>query len=309
MKGMPAKVKPYFGYNPKVDDEWTRIGFQRSRDGTAHYYGKPTESDVQVFGGQVVLNEVTADYLYSKFTPTKMKIRKGEYPKLDRVVERLIGDGGELTDRMKVLKLLLWCRDIPIRGRKTKCYYAGGPEESVAFQGGDMCNEMNRVFMVLCQIAGFASRYVGHFSSVKPNKTLTTMPGHGVAEVYLEGGWAYFDIRGKHFVWPNGRLASLCDLVRNPDLYVNQPQEVRMLHDQRRNVWSSGQRLVMWPSLQVISNYDAAVRRKSTYSRIKITPAREKEYAKFIRERTKQCQKELRELLSSGYKFTHRSPW
>ena len=21
MKGMPAKVKPYFGYNPKVDDE------------------------------------------------------------------------------------------------------------------------------------------------------------------------------------------------------------------------------------------------------------------------------------------------
>ena len=64
-----------------------------------------------------------------------------------------------------MLKLLLWCRDIPMRGRKTKHEVAGGPEELVAESGTDTCNEMNRVFMVLCQIAGFASRYVGHFAT------------------------------------------------------------------------------------------------------------------------------------------------
>jgi len=309
MNDMPAKVKPYCGWDPLIRDEWTRICYQRSRDATVNYYLKPTDADVQVFRGQVVVNEVTAPYLYSKFTPTKMKIRRGSYPKLDKVVAALLEDGRYITDRMKVLKLLLWCRDIPFRTRTTKHYIAGGTEELIGWQGGSMCNEMNRVFMVMCQIAGFASRYVGHFSGVKPDRNLTVMPGHGVAEVFVEGSWAYFDIRGRHFEWPDGRLASLWDLIRNPDLYVHQPETVRILRDPRRNNWNPGQRLVMWPHLQVIANYDAAVRRKCTYTPVPQMPARRKKVAATTRKVSAEAKRKLRALLKAGYKPPARTPW
>jgi len=302
MKGIPAAVKPYCGRDPRIEDDWMRISYEASRDTTAAYYAGPTDADVAITGQQVVVNEVTAPFLYSKFTPTKMKIRRGTYPKLDAVVDRLLGNGGQLTDRMKVVKLLLYCRDIPLRPRKTKAYLAGGPEELIIEQGGDMCNEMDRVFMVLCQIAGFASRYVGHFAGIHPGGKLTYRPGHGVAEVFVEGGWAYFDIRGKHFVWPDGRLASLWDLVRNPDLYVHQPEAVRMLRDTRRNDWNGGQRLVMWPHLQVIANYDAAARRRFTYTPVRQTPARKKRFTALMRKRYAQARRELRKLLKAGYR-------
>ena len=308
---MPARVKPYSGWDPLVEDPYMRTCYRRSRDGTAAYYARPTDADVQVFRGQVVLNDLTAPYLYRDFTPTRMKIRRGTYPKLDTVVDALIGgpDGRCLSDRMRVLKLLVWCRDIPIRGRTTKTYTAGGPEELIAWQGGDMCNEMNRVFMVMCQIAGFASRYVGHFSGLRPGKKLELLPGHGVAEVYLEGRWAYFDIRGRHFEWPDGTLASLWDLVRNPDLYVRQPDHVKILRDPRRSNWNPGQRLIMWPSLQVIANYDAATRRKCTYTPVPQTPARKKKVAVVTRAITAEARKRLRKLLKEGYKPPVRTPW
>ena len=307
---MPAKVKPYYGYAPLIEDAWTRICFRRSRDATATYYAKSTDADVQVFRGQMVLNATTAPYLYSDFTPTKMKIRRGTYPKLDKVVDDLIVQDGEyISDRMKVIKLLTWCRDIPFRKRTTKHYIAGGPEELIAWQGGSMCNEMNRVFMVMCQIAGFPSRYVGHFSGFKPDRKLTMLPGHGVAEVYLEGKWTYFDIRGRHFEWPDGTLASLWDLVRNPDLYVRQSDLVKVLRDPRRNNWDPGQRLIMWPSLQVIANYDAATRRKCTYTPVTQTAARQHKVASATRRLSAEARKQLRKLLEEGYKPPVRTPW
>jgi hypothetical protein len=301
MSKMPAKVKPYVGMNPRIDDPWVRIGYERSRDATTAYYVKPTDADVRVFDGQVVLNEVTAPYLYSKFTSTKMKVERGTYPKLDRIVDMLIGDGRYLTDRMKVLKLMLWCRDIPVRGRETKAQTAGGHEELIAVGGTDTCNEMNRVFMVMCQIAGFASRYVGHFASFLPDEKLTFQLGHGVAEVFVEGRWAYFDIRGKHFVWPDNTLCSHWDLVRCPELYVRQPESVRMLRDLRRNNWDSSQYLVQWPSLQVISNYDAAVRATCTYTPVTQTSAQRRRFETWSRKRTQQSRVELKKLLRDGY--------
>gem|GEM_PF-3484895 len=309
MKAMPTKVKRHSGWDPLIEDEWTRICYERSRSLTAAYYAKPTDADVQVFRGQVVVNEVTAPFLYSKFTPTRMRIRRGTYPKLDAVVDDLLRDGKYISDRMKVLKLLLWCRDIPFRKRTTKYYHAGGPEELIAWQGGSMCNEMNRVFMVMCQIAGFASRYVGHYSAVRPDRKLTTYAGHGVAEVFVEGSWAYFDIRGRHFEWPDGTLASLWDLIRNPDLYVHQPETVRILRDPRHNNWNPGQRLVMWPHLQVIANYDAAVRRKCTYTPVIQTPARARKLREASRKITAEARKKLRKVMKEGYTPPARTPW
>ncbi len=306
MSRFPKEVQPYVGRNPRIDDPWTRISFETSRDLTAAYYVKPTDADVAIVREQVALNATTADFLYSKFTPTRMRVKAGEYPKLDRVVDSLLSDGAQLSDRRRVLKMLLWCRDIPIRGRKTKDYYAGGAEELVAFQGGNMCNEMNRVFMIMCRIAGFASRYVGHFAVFKNDREITFMAGHGVAEVFVEGAWAYFDIRGKHFLWPDGRLASHWDLVRNPDLYLRQSEEVKLAQDQRRNDWNGGQRMFMWPSLQIIANYDPE---KMTYTPFPETPEQKRRFKAFGTRRKAEARRELRKLLDAGYVPPVRSPW
>lgn len=309
MPTFPRDVQPYVGANPRIDDPWTRISYETSRDLTAAYYAKPTDADVAITREQVVLNETTAPLLYSTFTPTRMRVKAGAYPKLDKIVDRLAGDAKNLSGRRKVLRMMLWCRDIPVRGRTTKDYLAGGPEELIAFQGGDMCNEMNRVFMVMCQIAGIPSRYVGHFGAFKNDREITWMPGHGVAEVFVEGAWAYVDIRGKYFLWPDGRLASHGDLVRNPDLYVRQSEEVKLAQDLRRSEWNSGQRLVMWPSLQVIANYGPADRAAMTYTPVRQTPAEAKRFERTCTARRDEARAQLRELLRSGCVPPARSPW
>ncbi|HUW57564.1 MAG TPA: hypothetical protein VMZ92_13075 [Planctomycetota bacterium] len=35
MKSMPAKVKPYCGWDPLIEEDWTRVCYERSRNLTA----------------------------------------------------------------------------------------------------------------------------------------------------------------------------------------------------------------------------------------------------------------------------------
>jgi transglutaminase-like putative cysteine protease len=67
--------------------------------------------------------------------------------------------------------------------------FTGGTEEELIAKGAQMCNENARVMIALCQVAGLPARYVGH-----------PIGGHGVTEVYVNGRWSYYDIRGKFFV-------------------------------------------------------------------------------------------------------------
>jgi hypothetical protein len=325
MTRLPKEVRPYAGRKPRIDDPWMRISYETSRDMTRAYYAKPTDVDVAMMDGQVVLNEATAAFLYGGagmtfancrsglpppachvadknvcatiFTPTRMKTPRGRHPKLDAVVDVLLGRDPTLSDREKVLRLLSWCRDIAPRGRKTKLYHAGGPEELIAEQGGDMCNENSRVLIVLCQLAGFAARYVGHYSAFARDERLTWVDGHGSVEVYLEGGWAYFDIEGRHFTWPDGRLASLWDLVRNPDLYSHQPAEFRALLGHWYWGWNHRKGLLQPPHLQVIGNYDEASRRRFTFTPVVQTPAWLRRFERFAEARRQRARAELRELV------------
>ena len=45
-------------------------------------------------------------------------------------------------------------------------------------------------------------------------------------EVFLEGKWAYFDVRGKYFFLADGRLANTWEIWNDPSLITSQKPEI-----------------------------------------------------------------------------------
>ena len=236
---------------PEVVQHACRASIRR----TLTFYGEDTV-DSQMTHDQVRLCGATAEYVYDGYTPLKVGYQAGTRPELEGFAAEALGASsplkkstkqidvaqapspvrssaqpraagphfqraGRAGERERVLSILRFVRDIPTRrpgGRQAGVsdLFHGGTEEEVIKKCSGMCNEQARVFCVLCQVAGIPSRYVGHY-----------VGGHGVSEAFVEGRWAYFDIRGKYFLKPDGTLASTWDLVRDPSLIDSQPPEVR----------------------------------------------------------------------------------
>jgi len=97
------------------------------------------------------------------------------------------------------------------------------------------------------------------------------LDGHGVNEVYVEGRWAYMDIRGKHFQWPTGRIASALDLLRFPELTQIQPPASRRMV---RKGYSLVESMTFFTGRRVtrICNYFIWESGRYTYTRITPTP-------------------------------------
>ena len=211
-------VRKYTGKNLYVGDlpELVQRGYRASVKGSLTYYGDSV--DAQMIDDQVRLCEATADYLYAEHTPLDLRYERGTRPGLEDIVDGTLD--GVKGERERLLALMRFVRDIyqlrPI-GEKTASGdpFGGGTEEEVIKKGSSMCNEQGRVLCVLCQIAGIPARYVGHY-----------IDHHGLAECYVEGGWAYVDIEGRYFLKPDGSLAGTWDLKQDPDLITSQSKEV-----------------------------------------------------------------------------------
>jgi len=133
--------------------------------------------------------------------------------------------------------------------------------DRVIKKGSNMCNEQSRVFCVLCQVAGIPARYVGH-----------SVGGHGVSEAYVENGWAYFDNRGKYFLKSDGSLAGAWDLMQDPQLIDQQPDEVKA--DLREGYDYDGTRRYFSPvEITAVTNYFVWERDRYGYGWVWNTPA------------------------------------
>ena len=212
-------LKRYQGHDMFLDDlpEVVRRAWRASIHRTMTFYGEETV-DGQMSHDRFRLCDETADYLYSEHTPLENRYERGTRPELEQHVARILD--GVTGERERVLAVLRFVRDLhrlrPGAGTKGAADpFHGGTEEEVIKKGSNMCNEQARVFCALCQVAGIPARYLGH-----------SVGGHGVNEIYLEGGWAYFDNRGKYFVKDDGTLAGAWDLIRDPGIIDRQPPEV-----------------------------------------------------------------------------------
>jgi hypothetical protein len=171
---------------------------------------------------QLYLTAETAGYIYSDYTPLELKYRHGSRPVLDATVDMLTTP--EMSEFERFLWLARFVRDLPNRRNWAPVDFTGGTEEELIAKGATMCNEQARLLVVLCQVAGLPARYVGHH-----------IGGHGVTEVYIDGAWAYYDIRGRFFLRKDGKLASTWDVWQAPEVIDSQPDWVtREVHPKYR---------------------------------------------------------------------------
>ncbi len=231
---IPRRLRKYVGLKAEVGSVERAAAFCESSSASLAFYPR-TSPDGAMFDRLVHLCRETAPYLYSDHTPLTVDYQPGSRALLEGFVKEVLR--GKRRRRDKVLALLAFVRDIPrqkkgrLQGVLTRAAmkhsndpFAGGTEEDGIQKCSSMCNEQARVLIVMLQIAGIPSRYIGHLCGY--DKRWKHMSGHGVAEAYVNGRWAYLDIRGQYFLDEKGRMLSAWDILQDPSVIDRQPREV-----------------------------------------------------------------------------------
>ena len=259
MTAIPKDLLQYTGREPRIDDPVQHIGYALSVAASAAYYKEGTFDHHQK-GAQVVLNEATAEFIYSGFTPLEVAYVPGSRPQLERLVRRLCPDG--LSDREKVLALV----DYVYRGAARenvdvfsgrKLFVLNAREEEVLKLNRCSCECNTRTIVCLAQIAGFPARYTSSYSFVNPERGYAINGGHAMPEIHLEGGWALFDSdHGFFCLKADGRIASLWDLRQDPDLVERQPDWVYHSFGRKRKAHLGFRETFLSPhSVMSVTNY------------------------------------------------------
>jgi transglutaminase superfamily protein len=194
------------------DDPLTQEGCTLWLERVLCYFGENGGVDVEIIDGQLGLTAKTADHLYSDFTPLDLHYVPGSRPMLERVVAEVVSDG--MSERKKALALMRRCRDNQDMGLASPDLFCGGSEEELLKRGAIMCNEVSRVYICLCQVAGLPARpECAHIS------------GHMMTEVYAEGKWQWVDpMKGMAPVNDDDEPASAWELMQDPTLHERQPK-------------------------------------------------------------------------------------
>jgi hypothetical protein len=193
-----------------IDDPVVRRGWELWLERVLGFYGEDGGVDVQIIAGQLILNERSREYIYEgDFTPRGIKYVPGSRPLLEQTVAEVVRPG--MPDREKALALMRRCRDNRDRGLKGG-NWSGGSEEELLKRGAIMCNEIARVFVCLCQVAGLRARVMcAHIS------------GHMMAEVEVDGLWWWIDpMQGCYCFKDDGAYASTWDLMKDPKIFERQ---------------------------------------------------------------------------------------
>ena len=198
-----------------IDDPLIRKGCELWMQRVLGYYGPEGGVDVEVINSQLILNEKTADYIYSeKFTPLQVEYQQGDRPMLEKIAKDLTTI---LSDpKQKALAIMRWVRDNRDRGLQDKYPFDGGTEEELIKRGALMCNEVSRLFCALAQIAGLPARvFCSHIS------------GHMMCEALVGQSWWWIDpMKGTYCYKDDGSVASAWDLKNDPQLIERQAKGV-----------------------------------------------------------------------------------
>jgi hypothetical protein len=167
---------------------------------------------------QVILTPQTQAFLYGREGVPAPRYAKGSRPRLERIVAELTE--GKASEQERALAIMRFCRDLKKKGLPGpghRDWFYGGTEETLIDKGEDLCETLGRLFTALCEVAGIPARIIMH-----------DIGGHITAEAFTDGHWGYCDPRfGVYFLKEDGRMASLWELMQNPDLTLNQPETVK----------------------------------------------------------------------------------
>lgn len=224
--GKAGMLRQYTGRFPRIDDPLMRAAYIYDVSISAYWYGRGT-ADWDQKAAQMVLNGDTSDYLYTSFTPLTLNYAPGSRPLLERIARRLVRP--EMSTRAKVFAVLKYCHggfrdEFPEPKGK---FFLNMREEELLQNGGGQCEDRARLICCLCQIAGLPARFVASYTRFVPEAGYAQRGGHAVVEIYIEGGWCFFDSLDDFYcLRPDGRIAGLWDLVCDPQLVAEQPEAV-----------------------------------------------------------------------------------
>ncbi len=155
-----------------------------------------------------------AGYLYAKHTPVRVRYhyKKRQRPLLDEIVETASINARNREEM--AIEITRWINNnlihtaIRQRLHPHKKPLLGGTEEAVIERGYGYCNEMSRVFVTACQMAGVPARLI--FVARAPGR------GHVLSEAYVSRRWAMFDMSLRGFVRaPDGHIYSAEEIHRS----------------------------------------------------------------------------------------------
>lgn len=167
----------------------------------------PNSVDRVLTEQMILLCPKTQEYLYSKFTPTKVSYTNNPRPILEGYLKKIIGNSK--TEYEKIKLITKFCKKLA----KTEAKIFGGTEEKIIKRGSDWCTDLARVGSILFQIAGFPSRLV---TLINIDKAYS---GHEIAEVYWNNKWGAIDTTyGIIYRNKEKRPLSVWDLMNDPGL-------------------------------------------------------------------------------------------
>jgi len=161
--------------------------------------------DLQQTHSLVRLCDETVDTLYSpEYSPQKVRYIQGSRPELEKIVAQF--DGATPTERAK--QAMNW-----VATKVVHPHHVGptAPDRALTEEGlieseCGYCNEQARVFIALCEVMEIPARLLFLFHA-------NEVCGHTIAEAFLDGRWALFDITFDVVVTlPDGRLAEGRDI-------------------------------------------------------------------------------------------------
>ena len=193
----------------RIKEADRRRGFELNWAHMAANYGPGV--DAQLLSEQILLCDETKDLLYEAPDPTRYV--KGTRPTLERYAAA-IGEG-TASDTERAVAVMRFTRDLYKKHKGWHPFF-GGTEEVLIEKGEELCECVSRLAVALLEIMGIPARLITH-----------TVGGHVTAEAYADGKWGYIDPRcGMYFLLPDKRLASLQELIDDPSILDDQPEEV-----------------------------------------------------------------------------------
>ena len=219
-----VNLKPFIGRDG-WPDERDRMIYWHDAAGNGYL---PGTVDYVLHDEQIALTPETEAYFYSSAAARRPNYEKGSRPFLEEVVQSTT-DRCQ-CDRAKALALVRLIGNpdqSPYRDAKYCDMYGpnymerplGGTEEQVLAKGWHMCNEISRVLVFLCQIAGLPARTVFLFTD-----PLTLVGGHAVTEIFFDGKWNMVENNlGVMFLTEDGYFASVVEMRDDPTIVNRRP--------------------------------------------------------------------------------------
>jgi hypothetical protein len=169
----------------------------------------PGSIDRILMEGMIRLCPETADYLYSKYSPTKSFYKKGSRPRLEQYL-RVISKNSSKERQIEAITRFTSNLQKKVSNDLNLMQF-GGTEEEVIARGSDWCTDVARVGCALCQVAGFPARIV-HLFDIKK-----AYSGHVIIEVFRNKVWGAVDsLRNIIYRDSRGRPVSTWNLMNAP---------------------------------------------------------------------------------------------